>query len=56
MEMHDPYQSEKNAMYGDFATLGAARHQLVLQMRGAAVEGQALDPAMGSLKNQSAMR
>src|SRR5207302_11348596 len=36
--------------------LGIARHQLVLQMRGAAVEGQALDRAMGGLQDGSARR
>src|SRR5262249_4982051 len=31
--------------------LGIARHQLVLQMRGTAVECQAFDPAMGGLQD-----
>src|SRR5208282_800870 len=34
--------------------LGVARHQLVLQMRGTAVEGQALDPAMRRLQDGAA--
>src|SRR6516162_5086318 len=34
--------------------LGVARHQLVLQMRGTAVEGQALDPAMCGLQDRAA--
>src|ERR1700732_219239 len=36
--------------------LGIARHQLVLQMPGAAVEGQALDPAMRGLQDRPARR
>src|SRR6516164_1936630 len=36
--------------------LRVTRHQLVLQMRGTAVEGQALDPAMCGLQDRAARR